>query len=71
MYIEGKSNLVEIDKFINCKTKEEIDKVFDSELDKDNVKPIDYLAILKFFKNRDYYIKKIEELKNGKIYYHN
>lgn len=29
MYIEGKSNLVEIDKFINCKTKEEIDKVFD------------------------------------------
>ena len=66
MYIEGKNNLVEIDKFINCKTKEEIDKVFDSELDKNNVKPIDYLAILKFFKNRDNYIKKIEELNNEK-----
>ena len=64
MYIEGKNNLVEIDKFINCKTKEEIDKVFDSELDKNNVKPIDYLAILKFFNNRDNYIKKIKELKN-------
>lgn len=64
MYIEGKNRLVKIDEFINCKTKEEIDKVFNSELDKNNVKPIDYLAILKFLKNRDNYIKKIEELKN-------